>query len=159
MSVVSTSRESTETPFACNSVQQQVSADEWTARTHLAATYRLVHLYEMTDLIYNHITLRIPGTDHLLINAFGFLYNEVCASNLMTVDLQGRIVFAPPNPYQYGLNEAGIVIHTAVHQARPDAHCVIHTHTRAGMAVSAQNRWFTPPDPECDAFPRALRFS
>ncbi|MFK7966719.1 MAG: class II aldolase/adducin family protein [Burkholderiaceae bacterium] len=144
MSVASTSLGSTETQFACNTVQQQVSADEWTARTHLAAAYRLVHLHEMTDLIYNHITLRIPGTDHLLINAFGFLYNEVCASNLITVDLQGRIVFAPPNPYEYGLNEAGIVIHTAVHQARPDAHCVIHTHTRAGMAVSAQAEGLLP---------------
>lgn len=122
---------------AAERVQKQVSADEWSARQNLAACYRLLHHYGMTDLVYNHATLRIPGTDHLLINAFGFLYNEVCASNLITVDLQGNVVFDPGNPYGYGLNQAGIVIHTAVHQAREDAHCVIHTHTRAGMAVSA----------------------
>lgn len=140
----STSHKPSEVKIDCDAVRRHVSADEWTARTHLAAAYRLVHLHQMTDLIYNHITLRIPGTDHLLINAYGFLYNEVCASNLITVDLQGRIVFAPDNPHGYGLNEAGIVIHTAVHQARHDAHCVIHTHTRAGMAISAMAEGLMP---------------
>jgi len=144
MDLSSTSLESSEVNVACDSVRQQVSPDEWSARTHLAAAYRLVHLHQMTDLIYNHITLRIPGTDHLLINAYGFLYNEVCASNLITVDLAGRVVFAPANPFEYGLNEAGIVIHTAVHNARHDAHCVIHTHTRAGMAVSAMAEGLLP---------------
>jgi len=144
MPTLSTKLEVSEPQLTCDEVKRQVSADEWTARTQLAAAYRLVHLHQMTDLIYNHITLRIPGTDHLLINAYGFLYNEVCASNLITVDLQGRVVFAPPNPYEYGLNKAGIVIHTAIHQARDDAHCVIHTHTRAGMAVSAMAEGLLP---------------
>lgn len=137
MSSISHTQRIPEQQLADGSVEQRVSPDEWAARLNLAACYRLLDRYAMTDLVYNHVTLRIPGTDHLLINAFGFLYNEVCASNLITVDLKGNIVFAPPNPYGYGLNAAGIVIHTAVHQARSDAHCVIHTHTRAGMAVSA----------------------
>lgn len=144
MGSITSTRQTTEAAITSDGVRLQVSADEWSARQNLAACYRLLHRFDMTDLIYNHVTLRIPGTEHLLINAFGFLYNEVCASNLITVDLQGNIVFAPPNPYGYGLNEAGIVIHTAVHQAREDAHCVIHTHTRAGMAVSAMENGLLP---------------
>ena len=144
MPVQSTPSRQTEAPTSTNEVQRQVSADEWQARVQLAACYRLLHRYGMTDLIYNHITLRVPGTNHLLINAFGYLYNEICASNLITVDLQGNIVYAPPNPYDYGLNAAGIVIHTAVHNAREDVHCVIHTHTRAGMAVSANAQGLLP---------------
>lgn len=127
-----------------DNVQAQVSADEWSARVELAACYRLVHRYGMTDMVYNHITSRVPGTEHLLINAYGYLYDEVCASNLLTIDLDGEIVFAPADPHGYGLNQAGVVIHTAVHKARRDVGCVIHTHTRAGMAVSALEEGLLP---------------
>ncbi len=144
MSSISATPQKHKESKSASEVQGTVSADEWQARLQLAACYRLLHRYAMTDLIYNHVTLRIPGTDRLLINAFGYLYNEVCASNLITVDLKGNVVYAPPNPYGYGLNEAGIVIHTAVHTGRDDVHCVIHTHTRAGMAVSANARGLLP---------------
>ncbi len=127
-----------------NSVQTHVSADEWSARVELAACYRLVHRYGMTDMIYNHISSRIPGTEHLLINAYGYLYDEIRASNLIKVDLDGNRLDDTEDPHGYGLNQAGIVIHTAVHRARPDVGCVIHTHTRAGMAVSAQAEGLLP---------------
>src|SRR5690606_23532733 len=118
-------------------IREHVGEAEWSARVQLAAVYRLLHRYGMTDLIYNHATLRVPGSDHILINAYGYLYNEVCASNLLKIDLEGRVVLAPEDPNGYGVNVAGYVIHSAIHRARPDVHCVIHTHTRAGMAVSA----------------------
>lgn len=119
------------------STKARVSAQEWQTRVELAACYRLMVRYGMTDIIYNHITARVPGTENLLINAFGFMYEEICASNLITIDQRGKVLFAPDNEYNYGLNEAGVVIHTAVHAARRDVQCVIHSHTRAGMAVSA----------------------
>ncbi|MGO4326886.1 class II aldolase/adducin family protein [Cupriavidus sp. 2TAF22] len=126
-------------PFtiAREAVRATVSDAEWRARQELAACYRLVDRYGMTDLIYNHITLRIPGTEHLLINAYGYLYSEVCASNLVKIDLDGNVLLNPLNEHDYQVNRAGMVIHTAIHRARPDVHCVIHTHTRAGMALSA----------------------
>lgn len=124
-------------PIQIDQVRDAVTAEEWSARIELAACYRLLDHYGMTDMIYNHISARIPGTEHLLINAFGYLYGEVTASNLVTIDLNGRIVLEPRNPLGLGVNPAGALIHTAVHQARQDAGCVIHTHTRAGMAVSA----------------------
>jgi ribulose-5-phosphate 4-epimerase/fuculose-1-phosphate aldolase len=121
------------TDFPC--IQTQVSPQEWQARLDLAATYRLVDHYGMTDLIYNHITLRIPGTDHLLINLYGLLYKEITASSLAKIDLAGNILWQPET--DYGINRSGFVIHGCIHEARPDVHCVLHTHTRAGMAVSA----------------------
>ncbi|MBJ6136077.1 class II aldolase/adducin family protein [Marinobacter litoralis] len=125
-------------------VRERVSPEEWTTRVELAACYRLVHHYGMTDLIYNHISARVPGTDHLLINAYGYLYSEITASNLVTIDLNGDEVLAPQTPHGYGVNQAGALIHTAVHQVRHDAMCVIHTHTRAGMAVSAIEEGLLP---------------
>ncbi len=120
-----------------------MSEQEWQTRVELAACYRLVAHYGMTDLIYNHITARIPGTDeHLLINGYGFLYEEITASNLITIDLEGNVLRNPNATY--GINEAGYVIHSAVHAARPDVQCVIHTHTRAGMAVSAMECGLLP---------------
>jgi ribulose-5-phosphate 4-epimerase/fuculose-1-phosphate aldolase len=93
-------------------------------------------LFGMSDLIYNHITARIPGSDdHLLINPYGFMYEEITASSLVKIDLAGNIVFNPNR--DCGINQAGYVIHSAVHAAREDVQCVIHTHSRAGMAVSA----------------------
>jgi ribulose-5-phosphate 4-epimerase/fuculose-1-phosphate aldolase len=117
------------------SIRAKVSETEWNARVELAACYRLVDRYGMTDLIYNHITTRIPGTDHLLINLYGLLYKEITASSLVKIDVEGNIVWKPDT--DYGINKSGYVIHGAIHKARADVGCVIHTHTRAGMAVSA----------------------
>jgi ribulose-5-phosphate 4-epimerase/fuculose-1-phosphate aldolase len=117
------------------SIRNDVSAQEWQARIDLAACYRLVDQYGMADLIYNHITARIPGTEHLLINLYGLLYKEITASSLVKIDAEGNIVWKPDT--DYGINVSGYVIHGAIHKARPDVACVLHTHTRAGMAVSA----------------------
>jgi len=116
------------------SLRGQVSDAEWQARVALAACYRLIDQFGMTDLIYNHITLRIPGTEHLLINLYGLLYKEITASNLVKIDLSGEILWKPDT--DYGINRSGYVIHGAIHEARPDVGCVIHTHTRAGMGVA-----------------------
>jgi ribulose-5-phosphate 4-epimerase/fuculose-1-phosphate aldolase len=108
---------------------------EWRTRVDLAACYRLVDLYGMTDLHLNHISARVPGSEeHFLINPFGMMYEEITASSLIKVDLDGKIV-ANPNA-DYGINLAGYVIHSAIHGARHDVGCVLHTHTNAGMAVS-----------------------
>ena len=118
-----------------SSVRSQVSDAEWEARVELAAFYRLVAEFGMTDLIYNHITARSPGEDGLfLINAYGLDYTEVTASSLYKIDLDGNVVFDPQNGY--GLNKAGFVIHSAIHGAREDVACVVHTHTRDSVAVS-----------------------
>ena len=124
------------------SIHDRVSDEEWQARVNLAACYRLVDLYEMTDLIYNHITVRIPGTEYLLINLYGLLYREITASSLATIDMDGNVIWKPDT--DYGINQAGYVIHGAIHKARPDVNCVIHTHTRAGMAVSSMKCGLLP---------------
>ena len=108
--------------------------EERQARIDLAACYRLHALNGWTDLIYTHISARVPGTqDHFLLNPFGLLFEEVTASKLLKIDSEGQLV----EPSPHAIHRAGFVIHSAVHTARPDAHCVIHAHTRAGMAVSA----------------------
>ena len=119
------------------------SQAEWETRVNLAACYRLMPLYGMSDLIYNHITARIPGTDNeLLINPYGFLYDEITASSLVKIDLAGNVL---DNPHDdYGISVAGYVIHSAVHGARHEVDCVIHTHSRAGMAVSAMEVGLLP---------------
>jgi ribulose-5-phosphate 4-epimerase/fuculose-1-phosphate aldolase len=128
---------------AVRAVRERVSAEEWETRVHLAACYRLVARYGMTDLIYNHITTRVPGPEHhILINAYGMLYEEVTASSLIKVDLAGNIV--DNGDHAYSVNAAGYIIHSAVHEAREDAHCVIHTHTAAGVAVSAMEDGLLP---------------
>jgi len=125
------------------SVRDEVGPAEWQARLDLAACYRLVDRYEMTDLIYNHITARIPGTpDHLLINLYGLLYKEITASSLVKIDLEGNILSKPDT--DYGINKSGYVIHGAIHRARPEVACVLHTHTRAGMAVAAMKCGLLP---------------
>lgn len=112
-----------------------VSEPEWRTRVDLAACYRLVAHFGMTDLVSNHISARIPGTEDYLLNPFGWLYEEITASSLIRVDLAGNVLH---NPHaSYSINQAGYVIHSAVHEARPDVGCVIHTHTPAGIAVSA----------------------
>jgi len=121
-------------PYDDPSGLQQYGAEEWKTRVDLAACYRLVDLFDMCDLIANHISARIPGTDDFLINPFGLMYEEITASCLIRVDLAGNILH---NPNQdYSINLAGYVIHSAVHEARPDVGCVIHTHTVAGIAIS-----------------------
>jgi ribulose-5-phosphate 4-epimerase/fuculose-1-phosphate aldolase len=118
------------------SVRNLVSEAEWEARVTLAAAYRLIAHFGMSDLIYNHITCKVPDADdEFLINPYGLLYEEITASCLVKINLAGDILFNP-NP-TYGINPAGYVIHSAIHGARHEVDCVIHTHTRSGMAVSA----------------------
>jgi ribulose-5-phosphate 4-epimerase/fuculose-1-phosphate aldolase len=128
---------------SARTIRERVSAEEWEIRVNLAACYRLVARYGMTDLVYNHITARVPGpAHHILINAYGMLYEEVTASSLIKVDLAGNIIDKADHPYS--VNAAGYIIHSAVHEAREDAHCVIHTHTPAGIAVSAMEEGLLP---------------
>jgi len=128
---------------ASRTLRERVSAEEWELRVQLAACYRLVARYGMTDLVYNHITARLPGPEHhILINAYGMLYEEVTASSLIKVDLGGNIIDKADHPYS--VNAAGYIIHSAVHEERDDAHCVIHTHTPAGIAVSAMEEGLLP---------------
>lgn len=120
-----------------------MTSEERQTRIDLAACYRLVARYGMTDLIFNHITARIPGAGHeLLINPFGLLYEEITASSLVKIDIQGNVL--DPGTTQYGINRAGYVIHSAVHGARDDVQAVIHTHTRAGVAVSCMPQGLMP---------------
>ena len=113
-------------------MRERVSREEWETRVDLAACYRLVHHYGMDDLVYNHISARVPGEEgHFLINAYGMTYDEITASSLVKIDLDGSVV--QDSGTGYGINHAGFVIHSAVHRGRPDVACVIHTHTPAGM--------------------------
>jgi ribulose-5-phosphate 4-epimerase/fuculose-1-phosphate aldolase len=123
-------------PLKFPSLKGKVSDAEWQARIDLAACYRLVDHYGMSDMIYNHISVRVPGPDdHFLINPFGMTYGEMCASCFIKLDLDGNVIHQPD--IEYGHNPAGYVIHSAIHGARPEIDCVIHTHSLAGMAVSA----------------------
>jgi ribulose-5-phosphate 4-epimerase/fuculose-1-phosphate aldolase len=115
--------------------------EEQRLRRELAAVYRLVAHFGMTDLIFTHISLRLPGPEHhFLINPYGLLFEEITASSLVKIGLDGR----PVDPTPHRVNPAGFVIHSAVHQARPDARCVLHTHTRSGCAVAAQKDGLLP---------------
>ena len=122
-----------------SSMRAHCSAAEWQARVDLAACYRLVELYGMSDMMANHISARVPAEpEAFLINAYGMLYEEITASSLIKVDHDGNILSAPDfGPLDYGVNKAGYVIHSAVHAARPEVACVIHAHTWASMAVSS----------------------
>ncbi|MBV8603410.1 MAG: class II aldolase/adducin family protein [Pelomonas sp.] len=117
------------------SLAGKVSDAEWQLRCDLAAAYRLVALHGWSDLVFTHISARLPGAGHrFLINPYGLLFEEITASSLVAVDQDGNKLQDTPFP----VNRAGFVIHSAVHAAREDAQCVLHTHTRAGVAVSAQ---------------------
>ena len=121
--------------------QGQVSAEERQLRVDLAACYRLVALYGWTDLVFTHISARVPGPEHhFLINPYGLMFDEITASNLIKVDQECRKLSDSPYP----VNPAGFVIHSCIHAARHDAGCVLHTHTRAGVAVSAQEGGVLP---------------
>lgn len=112
-----------------------MAAEEWAARLELASLYRAFDWLGWTESIYNHLTLRVPGPEkQYLINPFGLNYNEVTASNLVKIDLAGETRDGSTHP----VNKAGFVIHGAIHAARDDAHCIIHTHTTAGMAVACK---------------------
>ncbi|MNT01661.1 Decarboxylase NovR [compost metagenome] len=121
------------------SMRGQCSEAEWQARVDLAACYRLVELYGMADMMANHISVRVPDEENaFLINAYGMMYEEITASSLIKVDHAGAILSTPDfGDLGYGVNKAGYVIHSAVHAARPEVACVIHTHSWASMAVSS----------------------
>ena len=116
-------------------IRSLVSDEEWQLRVNLAACYRIIAMYGWDDLAFTHIWARVPGPNaHFLINAYGMLFEEMSASSLVKVDLHGNKVLESPHE----VNPAGFVIHSAVHEARQDVSCVLHTHTRSGIAVSAQ---------------------
>jgi ribulose-5-phosphate 4-epimerase/fuculose-1-phosphate aldolase len=123
------------------SLKKVVSADEWQLRCDLAAAYRLVAHYGWSDLVFTHISARIPGPEHhFLINPYGLMFDEITASSLVKVDQHCTKLSDSPFP----VNPAGFVIHSAVHAVREDAGCVLHTHSRAGVAVSAQKCGILP---------------
>lgn len=123
------------------SLKGRVSAEEWQARVDCAALYRLVALHGWDDMIFTHISMRVPGPEHhFLINPYGMFFEEMTASSLVKVDLDGAIV----SPTNYFVNAAGFTIHSAIHAAREDAKCVIHLHTDAGVGVSAQKEGLLP---------------
>jgi ribulose-5-phosphate 4-epimerase/fuculose-1-phosphate aldolase len=124
------------------SLRSKVSPEEWAVRVDLAACYRLAVKYRMTDMIFTHISARVPGPDeHFLINPYGLIWEEVNASSLVKVDLHGNIL---QDTVGLGINPAGYIIHSAIHEARHDVKAVMHTHTRAGVAVSAQKQGLLP---------------
>ncbi len=122
------------------SLEGRVPDEEWQTRLDLAAAYRLVALFRWDDLVYTHITARIPGTEHYLINPYGLMFDEITASSLVKIDIDGNVLQETPFP----INPAGFVIHSAVHSARHDVQCVMHTHTLNGVAVAAQKRGLLP---------------
>ncbi len=120
--------------------QPACSPEEWAVRVDLAAAYRLVALHGWDDLIFTHLSARVPGSDHFVINPYGLLFEEITASSLVKIDVEGNVV--EPSPYP--VNAAGFTIHSAVHMTREDAHCVVHLHTVQGQAVSAQRAGLLP---------------
>jgi len=128
------------------SMREHCSEAEWKARVDLAACYRLVEHYGMADMMANHISSRVPGEDNaFLINPYGMMYEEITASSLIKVDLDGKILSKPDfGPLDYGINKAGYVIHSAIHRARHEVDCVIHTHSWASMAVSSLRDGLAP---------------
>ena len=122
-------------------VSQQVSEEEWEARVALAACYRLVAHYGWDDLIATHISMRVPGPEeHFLLNPFGLMFGEITASSLVKIDLEGNLI----SETDYRINKAGYIIHSAVHASRSDVKCVFHTHSTAGVAVSAHRDGLMP---------------
>lgn len=122
-------------------VREQVSKEEWALRVDLAAAYRLVAHFGWSDLVFTHISARLPGPEHhFLINPYGLLFDEITASSLVKIDLHGNKVMDSPHP----VNPAGFTIHSAVHAAREDVQCVLHVHSINGIAVSAQKDGLLP---------------
>jgi ribulose-5-phosphate 4-epimerase/fuculose-1-phosphate aldolase len=127
-------------PISDAEVKSQVSAEEWQTRVDLAACYRLIAMYGWDDVVFTHVSAKIPGTEHFLINPYGMMFEEITASSLVKIDLQGNKLMDSP----YDINPAGFTIHSAVHEVRHDAGCVLHTHTAAGVGVSAQKGGILP---------------
>ncbi|MFY9315744.1 MAG: class II aldolase/adducin family protein [Burkholderiales bacterium] len=128
-------------PRKSRSVKERVSKEEWDLRVDLAAAYQLASIFKWTDLIYTHFSARLAGDGEFLINPYGLMFEEITASNLIRIDHDGKVI---DDPLGLGYNEAGFVIHGCIHEARPEAACVIHTHTRAGVAVSAMKCGLLP---------------
>lgn len=127
--------------MSSSNVRERVSREEWDQRVALAAAYRLVAHFRWDDLIFTHLSARVPGPEHhFLINPYGMLFSEITASSLVKVDLAGNKVMESP----YEINPAGFVIHSAIHAAREDAKCVLHVHSLNGIAVSAQKGGVLP---------------
>src|SRR5688572_16895684 len=127
--------------FKSTPVRERVSQEEWQLRVDLAAAYQLAAHFKWTDLIYTHFSARLAGHDEFLINPYGLMFDEITASNLIRINHAGKVL---DDPLSLGYNEAGFVIHGCMHQARPEAVCVIHTHTRVGVAVSAMKCGLLP---------------
>jgi ribulose-5-phosphate 4-epimerase/fuculose-1-phosphate aldolase len=126
---------------AATQARSKWSAEEWQARCELAACYRLLHKFRMTDLTNTHVSLRVPGPEeHYLLNPWGLLFEEITASSLEKFDLDGRVL----DDGHPELNPAGFAFHAGVHRVRPDARAIVHTHTRAGAAVAAMKRGLLP---------------
>lgn len=123
---------------------KRYSDAEWTTRVDLAACYRLADMFGFSDIVWNHITAKIPGTERFLINRFGLRYDEVTASNLVVIDLDGNVIDPGSASSEENVNVTGFVIHSAVHAARPDVHCVMHSHCEAGLAVSVLKEGLIP---------------
>jgi ribulose-5-phosphate 4-epimerase/fuculose-1-phosphate aldolase len=120
---------------------RNINPEEWAVRVDLAACYRLIAHFGMDDLILGHISARVAGAeDQFLINPMGLLFNEITASSLLKIDIDGNQI----DPSEYEPNRAGFIIHSAIHMVRPDARCVLHTHTEASIAVSAQEDGLLP---------------
>lgn len=123
----------------------QYSETEWQMRVDLAACYRLADMHGFSDIIWNHITAKIPGTEHFLINRFGLRHDEICASNLITINQDGTVIDPGSVSTSHDdINITGYVIHSAIHAARPDTHCVMHSHSEYGLAVSALKEGLIP---------------
>ncbi|MBR7895404.1 class II aldolase/adducin family protein [Burkholderia multivorans] len=135
-------------------VKRSVSAQEWQARVDLAAAYRLTALFGWDDLVYTHISMRIPGTHAFLLNPYGMMFDEITASSLVKIDLDGNKLA----PSEYDINPAGFTIHSAVHAAREDVACVMHTHSLNGVAVSAQADGLLPISQQALLVMRSLAY-
>ncbi|NKB98767.1 MAG: class II aldolase [Pseudomonadales bacterium] len=130
-----------EAVVSLQSVRDQVSEEEWRVREDLAAAYRIVDHYGWSDMVFTHLSARVPGPEeHFLLNPFGYLFSEVTASNLVKIDVEGNVVL----DIGHRVNTAGFTIHSAVHISRPDAHAVMHLHTDAGVAVASTKAGFLP---------------
>lgn len=137
------------------SLKDKVSPEEWQMRVDLAALYRIVAMYGWDDLIFTHLTARVPGGDHhFLINPYGWLFEEITASSLVKIDLEGNKVMDSP----HDINPAGFTIHSAIHEARDDAVCVMHLHTRSGIAVAAQKNGLLPISQQASTVINALSY-
>jgi ribulose-5-phosphate 4-epimerase/fuculose-1-phosphate aldolase len=135
-------------------VRNRVSAEEWALRVDLAACYRLIAHFGWDDLVFTHISAKVPGSHDFLINPYGLMFDEVTASNLVRVDLEGVKTLDSP----HDINPAGYTIHSAIHEAREDAGCVLHTHTMAGIAVSCQRQGLLPISQQASIVVQSLSY-